>query len=132
MFCLGGVKTASSRRADSPTPTTDPDGPPPSTTPASSQRKTPSRGKGEKGRKPQTPSRTSKRSSSTPVTKGKKWQRRGLVKDIKKGSCGEPDASVGCRQREKFHFLMRCLPETVTWDEKHRAGGQKTPCNLEN
>jgi len=70
----GGVKTASSRRADSPTPTTDPDAPPPSTTPSGSQRKTPSRGKGEKGRKPQTPSasRVSKRSASLSSTKMKK------------------------------------------------------------
>ncbi|XP_078381796.1 ankyrin repeat and MYND domain-containing protein 1-like isoform X2 [Oculina patagonica] len=70
----GGVKTASSRRADSPTPTTDPDAPPPSTTPTSSQRKTPSRGRGEKGRKPQTPSasRVSKRVASSSSTKVKK------------------------------------------------------------
>lgn len=70
----GGVKTASSRRADSPTPTTDPDAPPPSTTPSGSQRKTSSRGKGEKGRKPQTPSasRLTKRSASSSSTKIKK------------------------------------------------------------
>jgi len=68
----GGVKTASSRRADSPTPTTDPDGPPPSTTPTGSQRKTPSRGRGEKGRKAPTPSQASKRSASSSATKIKK------------------------------------------------------------
>ena len=72
----GGVKTASSsRRADSPTPTTDPDAPPaPSATPSGSQRKTSSRGKGEKVRKPQTPSasRLSKRSASSSSTKIKK------------------------------------------------------------
>ena len=71
---LTGVKTSSSRRADSPTPTTDPDAPPPSTTPSGSQRKTPSRGKGEKMRKPQTSSasRVSKRSASSSSTKIKK------------------------------------------------------------
>ena len=72
VLSLGGVKTASSRRADSPTPTTDPDGPPPSTTPTGSQRKTPSRGRGEKGRKAPTPSRASKRSASSSATKIKK------------------------------------------------------------
>jgi len=71
----GGVKTSSSRRADSPTPTTDPDVPPSSTTPSGSQRKTPSRGKGEKGRKPPTPSASripNKRSASSSSTKIKK------------------------------------------------------------
>ena len=71
----GGVKTSSSRRADSPTPTTDPDVPPSSTTPSGSQRKTPSRGKGEKGRKPPTPSASripNKRSASSSSAKIKK------------------------------------------------------------
>lgn len=70
----GGMKTTSNRRAESPTPTTDPDVPPPSTTPSGSQRKAPSRGKGEKVRKPQTvsASRVSKRNSSPSATKFKK------------------------------------------------------------
>ena len=70
----GGVKTASNRRAESPTPTTDPDVPPPSTTPSGSQRKTPSRGRGEKVRKPQSASasRMSKRNASPSATKVKK------------------------------------------------------------
>lgn len=68
----GGVKAASSRRAESPTLTTDPDGPPPSSTPTSSQRKTPSQGRGDKGRKPQTPVRASKRNASLSGTKMKK------------------------------------------------------------
>lgn len=68
----GGVKTALSRRAESPTPTTDPDDSPPSSTVTGSQRKTPSRGRGEKVRKPQTSSRASKRSTTSSATKMKK------------------------------------------------------------
>ena len=72
VLSLGGVKTALSRRAESPTPTTDPDGSPSSSTVTGSQRKTPSRGRGEKVRKPQTSSRTSKRSTTSSATKIKK------------------------------------------------------------
>ncbi|XP_068685368.1 ankyrin repeat and MYND domain-containing protein 1-like [Montipora foliosa] len=70
----GGIKTSSSRRAESPTPTTDPDGSPPlSTTPTGSHRKTPSRARVEKTRKVQVgSSRASKRSNASSGTKVKK------------------------------------------------------------